>query len=91
MNVLDIANKNLFGMPRVRLFNTIFHLQKLMQNFNINVEFIKKTIFSFFHKLYYKFLKFCKYIKLKIWKIFVSGQFQKIYYRFMIASNAVKK
>ena len=29
MNVLDIVNKNLFGMPRVRLFNTIFHLRKI--------------------------------------------------------------
>ena len=29
MNVLDIANKNSFGMPRVRLFNTIFHLRKI--------------------------------------------------------------
>ena len=29
MNVLDIANKNLLGMPRVRLFNTIFDLRKI--------------------------------------------------------------
>ena len=29
MNVLDIANKNLFGRPRVRLFNTIIYLRKI--------------------------------------------------------------
>ena len=29
MNVLNIANENEFGMPRVRLFNTIFHLRKI--------------------------------------------------------------
>ena len=29
MNVLDIPNKNKFDMPRVRLFNTIFHLRKI--------------------------------------------------------------
>ena len=32
MSVLNIANKNKFGIPRVRLFNTIFYLRK------INVE-----------------------------------------------------
>ena len=26
VNVLDIANENLFAMPRVRLLNKIFHL-----------------------------------------------------------------
>ena len=35
MNVLDIANKNLFGMPSVRLFNTIFHSRKI----NVNLMF----------------------------------------------------
>ena len=45
MNILDIANKNQFGMARVKLFNTIFHLRK------INVEFIKNNLFSFFHKV----------------------------------------
>ena len=29
MNVLNITNKNEFGIPRVRLFNTIFHLRKI--------------------------------------------------------------
>ena len=29
MNVLDIANKNLFGMSWVRLFNAISHLRKI--------------------------------------------------------------
>ena len=29
MNLLDIANKNEFGIPRVRLFNTIFHARKI--------------------------------------------------------------
>ena len=29
MNVLDIVNKNQFRIPRVRLFNTIFHLRKI--------------------------------------------------------------
>ena len=29
MSVLDIANKNYFGMPRVRLINTIFYLRKI--------------------------------------------------------------
>ena len=43
MNVLNIANKNQFGMPRVRLFNT----KNLCKT---NVEFIKNNLFSFFHK-----------------------------------------
>ena len=29
MNVWDIANKNKFCMPRVRLFNTTLHLRKI--------------------------------------------------------------
>ena len=29
MNALDTANKNVFGMPKVRLFNTIFHPRKI--------------------------------------------------------------
>ena len=36
MNVLDIANKNLFGMPRVRLFNNILHLQKINAKLMLN-------------------------------------------------------
>ena len=30
MNVLDIANKKWFDMASVRLFNIIFHLQKII-------------------------------------------------------------
>ena len=29
MNILNIVNKNWFGMPRVRLLNTIFHSGKI--------------------------------------------------------------
>ena len=36
MHVLDIANKNSFGMFRVRLFNTIFHLQKINAKLMLN-------------------------------------------------------
>ena len=36
MNVLDIANKHLFGMPRVRLSNTIFHLRKINTQLMLN-------------------------------------------------------
>ena len=37
MNVLDITNKNYFGMPRVRLFNnTIFHLRKINAKLMLN-------------------------------------------------------
>ena len=36
MNVLDIANKNSFGMPRVRLSNTIFHLWKINAQLMLN-------------------------------------------------------
>ena len=32
MNVLDIANKNQFDMPRVRLFNSIFHGPRKKKN-----------------------------------------------------------
>ena len=45
MNVLDIANKNSFGMPRVRIFNTIFHLRKINAKLTLNSY---KTIFSHF-------------------------------------------
>ena len=45
MNVLDIANKNSFGMPGVRLFNTIFHLRKINAKLMLNSY---KTIFSHF-------------------------------------------
>ena len=45
MNVLDIANKNSFGMPRVRLSNTIFHLWKINAQLMLNSY---KTIFSHF-------------------------------------------
>ena len=37
MNVSNIANKNQFGMPRVRLFNTIFHLQKINTKLMLNL------------------------------------------------------
>ena len=36
MNLLDIANKNLFSMPRVRLLNTIFHLRKINAKLLLN-------------------------------------------------------
>ena len=36
MNVLAIASKNEFGMPRVRLFNTIFHLRKIHAKLILN-------------------------------------------------------
>ena len=36
MNVLDIANKNEFGMSRVRLFDTIFHLRKINAKLMLN-------------------------------------------------------
>ena len=36
MNVLDIANKNLSSMPRVRLFNAIFHLRKINAKLMLN-------------------------------------------------------
>ena len=45
MNVLDIANKNSFNMPRVRLFNTIFHLRKINAKLTLNSY---NTIFSHF-------------------------------------------
>ena len=37
MNLLDIANKNLCGMPKVRLFNTIFHLRKTNAKIMLNL------------------------------------------------------
>ena len=36
MQVLDIANKNKFGMSRVRLLNTIFHLRKINAKLMLN-------------------------------------------------------
>ena len=36
MSVLDIAHKNKFGMPRVRLFNTIFYLRKINVKLMLN-------------------------------------------------------
>ena len=36
MDVLDIANKNQFGMSRVTLFNTIFHLWKINGKLMLN-------------------------------------------------------
>ena len=36
MNILDIANKNSFGMLRVRLLNTIFHLRKMNAKLMLN-------------------------------------------------------
>ena len=45
MNVLDIANKNSFGMPRVRLSNTIFYLRKINAQLMLKSY---KTIFSHF-------------------------------------------
>ena len=35
-HVLDIANKNEFDMPRVRLFNTIFHFRKINAKLMLN-------------------------------------------------------
>ena len=48
-NVLDIANKNLFGMPRVRLFNTIFYVRKISAKLMLNS--LKKIIPHFFINL----------------------------------------
>ena len=45
MNVLDIANKNSFGMPRAKLSNTIFHSQKINEKLMLNSC---KSIFSHF-------------------------------------------
>ena len=36
MNVLDIENKNKFGMPRVRSFNRIFQLRKINPKLMLN-------------------------------------------------------
>ena len=36
MNAWDIANKNKFGIPRVRLFNTPFHLRKINAKLMLN-------------------------------------------------------
>ena len=36
MNVLDIENKNYFGTPRVRLFNNIFNLRKIIAKIILN-------------------------------------------------------
>ena len=36
MNVWDIANKNEFGMPTVRFFNTIFHLRRINAKLMMN-------------------------------------------------------
>ena len=36
MTVSDIANKNLFGMLRGRLFNIIFHLRKINTKLMLN-------------------------------------------------------
>ena len=36
MNVLDIANKNKFAMPRVRLINKIFHVRKIIAKLMLN-------------------------------------------------------
>ena len=33
---IGYANKNWFGMPRVRLFNTIFHLRKIDAKLMLN-------------------------------------------------------
>ena len=49
MNVLDIANKNEFGMPRVRLFNRIFHLRKI--NAKLMLNSLKKNFSHFFISL----------------------------------------
>ena len=45
MDAWDIANKNSFGVPGVRLFNTIFHLRKINAKIMLNSY---KTIFSHF-------------------------------------------
>ena len=36
MSVLDIANKKKFGMPRVKLFNTILYLRKINVKLMLN-------------------------------------------------------
>ena len=36
MSVLDIANKNYCGKPKVRLFNTIFYLRKINAKLMLN-------------------------------------------------------
>ena len=36
MNVLDIANENKFGMPRLKQFNTICHLRKINAKIMLN-------------------------------------------------------
>ena len=46
MNILDIANKNSFGGPRLRLFNSIFYLRKINAKLMLNSQ---KTIFSHFY------------------------------------------
>ena len=48
MNVLDIANKNEFGIFRVRLLNTIFRSREI--NAKLMLKFINNNLFSFFHK-----------------------------------------
>ena len=45
MNVLDIENKNSFRIPRISLFNTIFHLRKINAKLMLNSY---KTIISHF-------------------------------------------
>ena len=40
-----MENKNSFGMPRVRLSNTVFHLRKINAQLMLNSY---KTIFSHF-------------------------------------------
>ena len=36
MSVLDIANKNKFVMPRVKLLNTMLHLKKINAKIMLN-------------------------------------------------------
>ena len=67
MNVLNIANKNLFGMPRVRLLNTIFHLRKIYRK---TCWIHKKPFFLFFYKFeqhFHFFLFYDAEMHTKLW------------------------
>ena len=72
MNVLDIATKNSFGMPRERLFNTIFHLRKINAKLMLNSY---KTIFSHFfislttlcRKIFHFFCFYYAEMRRKLW------------------------
>ena len=77
-------------MPRVRLFNTIFHLRKINAK---RIEFIKNNLFSFFHKfeqhcIEFYYAKMCR----KLWpkaraKEDASGQMSKNFQVYFIYIN----